>query len=704
MKVCLDCFNIYPEDRGKCPDCGSGSVRGIEAALPSGTLLAGRYALKGVLSAGSASYNYIADDSVLGTKAVIREYFPLKGAARTSAGIVSENRELFEAGCRIFAARTSACSHINESALYDVFRESGTVYSVRRYIDGITLKELISSGTCDKKLKNSIMRQIVTYITALHSRGCTHGAICPENIIVNSDGSIVITDAAAPVITGGKLGYAGMSGYRPHKTDRTAGISVSDDVYSVAAVCSYILSEKERPEEWKKLPPETDSSLAAAIDTAMNGNEVFRQAQLGIIAERLSVPAEKSQPDVIRKAESDMDTVEIASVDMNADKRTKNKRFRYGSAVCIAAAFILLASGVFIVSHMLSDKSSNGQTVPVSAEELHIPDLSGMTLEAAENVAAELGLKISAVDKLCSDDLAADMIMLQEPANGALCQKGDVIRVTVSAGKQKQMLTAPNYVGMPFEEAKAELEKYGIVVEYAEDGNSVLQNGIVTRQSFAGGSVINSGDTVKLWVSVNNNGFDGAYYDVPSFVGISADLISSVVGSEHFRYTFEYSFNSSYDEGVIYSQSLAAGGAPACAGTEINLYVSKGIETAVVPDTQYKSEEDACEMLRNAGFEPDIAYEKSDTVEDGHIISQNIAAGTSAAMNTVVCIVVSSGYPEEEYEAPEEEEAEEPTPATAAETVPTTVKQEPVTTAEVVADISGEAHAFHEDELKDAEE
>ena len=70
---------------------------------------------------------------------------------------------------------------------------------------------------------------------------------------------------------------------------------------------------------------------------------------------------------------------------------------------------------------------------------------------------------------------------------------------------------------------------------------------------------------------------------------------------------------------------------------------TEGTKTCVVPDTEGLSEEAAKSKLEALNLKVAVKYDISDTVEEGQVISQSVASGTTVVEQTEVVITVSEG-------------------------------------------------------------
>ena len=119
--------------------------------------------------------------------------------------------------------------------------------------------------------------------------------------------------------------------------------------------------------------------------------------------------------------------------------------------------------------------------------------------------------------------------------------------------------------------------------------------------------------------------------------------------------------NITYEEsdevkaGYVISQTPAEG-TKITANTKITLVVSKGTEGSevVVPDVEGDTESSAIQSLNAVGLTVgSVSRIESDTVAEGLVIRQTLAANEKVPEGSVVNLVISSGPPKQE-EVPEE--------------------------------------------------
>jgi beta-lactam-binding protein with PASTA domain len=78
-------------------------------------------------------------------------------------------------------------------------------------------------------------------------------------------------------------------------------------------------------------------------------------------------------------------------------------------------------------------------------------------------------------------------------------------------------------------------------------------------------------------------------------------------------------------------------------GTPVVLRVSKGTQTATVPDVLDQTEASARSELQAAGFEVQTVHAASDSTPEGFVSAQSPDPGTEATKGSTVTITVSTG-------------------------------------------------------------
>jgi serine/threonine-protein kinase len=152
------------------------------AALESGSLLA-HYRILEKLGGGGQGTTYKAEDTRLNRPVVIKVLHPdLSGSEGA--------RRRFERE----ACLCSALDNPNICAIYDVGEAGSLSYIVMQYVEGPTLRQLMTGRPLDMLSALSIAVQIADALAVAHSRGIMHRDVKPSNIVVQTGGQAKMLD------------------------------------------------------------------------------------------------------------------------------------------------------------------------------------------------------------------------------------------------------------------------------------------------------------------------------------------------------------------------------------------------------------------------------------------------------------------------------------------------------------------------------
>jgi serine/threonine-protein kinase len=197
-----------------------------------------------------------------------------------------------------------------------------------------------------------------------------------------------------------------------------------------------------------------------------------------------------------------------------------------------------------------------------------VPSVVGQTQTDAVEELTRAGLDVRIVTVF--SDRESGLVTAQSLDPGTVVVEGTQIRINVSKGARP--ITVPNVVGIPYDQAAAELSRAGFKVSRV-DGPSDLGRGIVFDQEPDGSSTASRGSTVTLSVSTGP-----ATVDVPDVTGQVVVVARTTLEAAGFdvREVLEDT-DDPLLEGVVISQD-PIGGSQAKPGSVVRLFVGRFTE------------------------------------------------------------------------------------------------------------------------------
>ena len=152
-----------------------------DTRMEAGTTI-GVYKVLHALGAGGMAQVYLAEDQRLGRKVALK-ILPADAVQNP------DRVRRFEQEARA----ASALNHPNILTIYDIGDVDSTKFIATEFVDGVTVRELISQRTPVAKVLD-IATQVCAALGTAHAAGIIHRDIKPENIMLRTDGYVKVLD------------------------------------------------------------------------------------------------------------------------------------------------------------------------------------------------------------------------------------------------------------------------------------------------------------------------------------------------------------------------------------------------------------------------------------------------------------------------------------------------------------------------------
>lgn len=161
-----------------------------------------------------------------------------------------------------------------------------------------------------------------------------------------------------------------------------------------------------------------------------------------------------------------------------------------------------------------------------------VPQLEGMTAEAAEAALTEAGFKFEWLEQgRYNSQIPAGMVLVQMPAAGRVAKLGRTVRLTKSLGLRE--VEIPDLRGKSQKQALISLTRAGLVQgEIVKGAHQSIPRGVVIRTDPMAGIKARVGDTINVIISA---GVTSGKTLLPSFAGEMLDDVFAKVEKLGFK-------------------------------------------------------------------------------------------------------------------------------------------------------------------------
>lgn len=633
-----------------------------------GKKLNGRYKIIGNIGSGGMANVFLAHDLILDREVAVKvlrfDFQNDKNAIRRF------QRE---------ALAATELVHPNIVTVYDVGEEDGMQFLVMEYVKGMDLKRYIQTHYPVPYLQIvDIVQQILSAVALAHQHRIIHRDLKPQNILINEEGVVKITDFGIAIAlsetsitqTNSMLGSVH---YLSPEQARGSMATNQSDIYAIGIILYEMLTGKvpfdgesavtialkhfqdEIPSIRiydKNVPQSLENVVLKATakeqaDRYKTADEMREDLSTALSPERLNEP--RWEPHALndetraltpitdemiaeQPAEPAVTEPEVEETADQKQEKPKKKRKKWWLILPILViAALLVIGGYFVFGGGRGD--------------VEIPKVSGDTETVAREKLEAAGLKVAdETEEIADDEIEEGNVVKTDPQEGTEVKKNSEITLYISSGTEK--ITLKNYEEKNFEDVKAELIKLGFsedqIKEETKSSDAIGEGLIISQSPDVGEKVSPKEDDITFVVSTGPESFAMEDYYGQRIEDVRAALTSKGVPTENI---YEQSAPSDEPVGTVINQAPGAGESVITSQTVITLTVSSGQEMVNVPRIIGQSRNDAVAALNEAGLKYSIKEESgyNDSVPAGEVTDVSPGEGTSVAVGSSVNVTISKG-------------------------------------------------------------
>lgn len=503
---------------------------------------------------------------------------------------------------RIEAQSAASLTHPNIVSIFDVGNEGSLYYIVMELIKGKTLKEIITeeNGPLPWKWSLNVVTQIASALETAHKNNIVHRDIKPHNIIITEDGIAKVTDfGIAKAVSNSTITAFGTTigsvHYFSPEHARGGYTDAKSDLYSLGVVMYEMLTGR--------VPFDADTPVSVALKHMQEEPVQPKELNDNIPQVVNDIIMKAMQKDVNLRYQSATEMLK----DLNAALRNPDDNF----------------------VHI-------GSNVGAATQRISTQEIAEAERKAKEANNPKNGKKpnkfIEFVKKHKALSFVIGAIILFFVAFGTTMGIVELVNP-----KDVQI---PDLVNKTQDEAEQIVKdlKLKLVVKSEEYNENVEEGKIISQDpAYQENYTIKEHSEISVVISKGTE-----TVEVPDVVGKTREEAEKLLKDAGLVAEITEENDEKVEAGIVLSQDIEDG-ETVNKGSTVKLVVSKGsgIVNVEVPSLVGKTEQEARNLLTEAGLKVNVVNDEDESKNDGVVLRQSRDAGTEVQEGTTITITVN---------------------------------------------------------------